>query len=194
MEIFVCSFYFGKKLFVFGFQLLVSFKFFFFFLRSFFVFYWELYLLVPSFQFLMNTVLGRFKFESTSSYFSIFVSVFWIHFFKMFWNEFWPSCWYPYGCVGVRGCVDDWHAFVRQENFKHAPSSGRFKSATRRQTPRIHWLASPDLRSAVQRSERACALETPPRVVVARFIPVRHTSRRPWDWWVAFPRLTGGTS
>ena len=61
----------------------------------------------------------------------------------------------------------------------------RFKSAAKRQTPKIHGLAPSDLRCAVQRSERACATQTPPRVVVARFIPARHMSRRPWGRWVA---------
>ena len=44
------------------------------------------------------------------------------------------------GCPGVRacGCVGDWHAFVRQESCKHASCSRRFKSAARRQSPKIH--------------------------------------------------------
>ena len=85
------------------------------------------------------------------------------------------------GSPGNMSSAWDLHAFVRQESCKHASCSGRFKSAARRQTPRIHCLTPFDLRCAVPRSERACVTETPPRIVRARLNSARHTSRRPRD-------------
>ena len=92
--------------------------------------------LVTNFSF--EPSLQKFKFESTS-FFCFLKKDFLYPFFYVLKRVpafVWVSARVS-GCAGVWVC-GDWHAFARQESCKHASRSRRFKSAARRQTPRIH--------------------------------------------------------